>query len=93
MAANQSDEIVVVDKTGKVIAKLGDFDGLVDDGMPKGLLFPATPDFSRDGKTLYVTESLRSTCASAPAIRTTSRSTWAWTAKVSMDRVEDRHAI
>ena len=55
VAANQSDEIVVVDKTGKVLAKLGDFDGLVDDGTPKGLLFPASPAFSRDGKTLYVT--------------------------------------
>jgi sugar lactone lactonase YvrE len=55
VAANQSDEIVVVDPTGKVIAKLGDFDGLVDDGTPKGLLFPASPDFSRDKKTLFVT--------------------------------------
>src|SRR4029077_16616596 len=55
VAANQSDEIVVVDKTGKVIAKLGDFDGLVDGGTPKGLLFPASPDFSRDKKTLFVT--------------------------------------
>jgi sugar lactone lactonase YvrE len=55
VAANQSDEIVVVDKTGKVIGKLGDFDGLVDDGTPKGLLFPATPVFSRDKKTLFVT--------------------------------------
>ena len=55
VAANQSDEIVVVDKTGKVIAKLGDFDGLVNDGTPKGLLFPASPDFSRDKKTLFVT--------------------------------------
>jgi sugar lactone lactonase YvrE len=55
VAANQSDEIVIVDKTGKVIGKLGDFDGLVDDGTPKGLLFPATPAFSRDKKTLFVT--------------------------------------
>ena len=55
VCANQSDEIVVVDKTGKVIAKLGDFDGLVDGGTPKGLLFPASPGFSRDGKTVYVT--------------------------------------
>jgi len=55
VAANQSDEIVVVDKTGKVIGKLGDFEGLVDHGTPKGLLFPASPDFSRDGRTLYVT--------------------------------------
>ena len=55
VAANQSDEIVVIDKTGKVLAKLGDFEGLVNDGTPKGLLFPASPAFSRDGKTLYVT--------------------------------------
>jgi sugar lactone lactonase YvrE len=55
VAANQSDEIVVVDRTGKVIAKLGDFDGLVNDGTPKGLLFPASPCFSRDKKTLFVT--------------------------------------
>ena len=55
LAANQSDEVVVVDKTGKVVAKLGDFDGLVDSGTPKGLLFPATPDFSRDKKTVFVT--------------------------------------
>jgi sugar lactone lactonase YvrE len=55
VCANQSDEIVVVDKTGKVLAKLGDFDGLVDDGTPKGLLFPASPAFSRDNKTVYVT--------------------------------------
>jgi sugar lactone lactonase YvrE len=54
LAANQADEIVVVDKTGKVIAKLGDFDG-IDDGKPRGLLFPATPDFSRDKRTLFVT--------------------------------------
>jgi sugar lactone lactonase YvrE len=55
VCANQSDEIVVVDKTGKVVAKLGDFEGLVDDGTPKGLLFPASPGFSRDGRTVYVT--------------------------------------
>jgi sugar lactone lactonase YvrE len=53
-AANQADEIVVVDPTGKAIAKLGDFDGLRD-GTPRGLLFPASPDFSRDGEFLYVT--------------------------------------
>jgi sugar lactone lactonase YvrE len=55
VAANQSDEIVVVDKTGKVLAKLGDFEGLVNGGTPKGLLFPASPAFSRDRTTLYVT--------------------------------------
>jgi sugar lactone lactonase YvrE len=52
VAANQADEIVVVDPTGKAIAKLGDFDG-VRDGVPKGLLFPASLRFA--GKDLLVT--------------------------------------
>jgi sugar lactone lactonase YvrE len=55
VAANQADEIVVVDPTGKAIAKLGDFDGLSKRGVPRGLLFPASPEFSRDGDWLYVT--------------------------------------
>jgi sugar lactone lactonase YvrE len=55
VAANQADEIVVLDPTGKAIAKLGDFDGLRRNGAPRGLLFPASPDFSRDGNFLYVT--------------------------------------
>ncbi|HEY7788186.1 MAG TPA: SMP-30/gluconolactonase/LRE family protein, partial [Casimicrobiaceae bacterium] len=42
VAANQSDEIVVVDPTGRVIAKLGDFDGIDRQGAPVGLLFPAS---------------------------------------------------
>lgn len=53
VAANQADEIVVIDKTGKVIAKLGDFDGVDRHGAPVGLLFPASPVFSEGW--LYVT--------------------------------------
>jgi len=53
VAANQSDEIVVIDKTGKVIAKLGDFDGIDKQGAPIGLLFPASP--AQFGGWLYVT--------------------------------------
>jgi len=53
VAANQSDEIVVVDPTGRVIAKLGDFDGLDPHGSPRGLLFPAS--LVRHGEFLYVT--------------------------------------
>ncbi len=53
VCANQEDEIVVVNKTGKVIAKLGDFYG-IEDGVPQGFLFPASLAFSVDGKTLYV---------------------------------------
>jgi sugar lactone lactonase YvrE len=51
--ANQEDEIVVVDPTGKVIAKLGDFNGISEDGTIQGLLFPASPAFSRDGQYIY----------------------------------------
>jgi sugar lactone lactonase YvrE len=54
ICANQEDEIVVVDKTGKVIAKLGDFNGFDKDGVARGLMFPASLAFSLDGKKLYV---------------------------------------
>lgn len=47
VAANQADEIVVVDPTSRVIAKLGDFDG-VKKGVPSGLLFPASIRFLGD---------------------------------------------
>lgn len=55
VAANQADEIVVLDPTGKVIAKLGDFEGVHRKGLPRGLLFPASLDFSKHGNFLYVT--------------------------------------
>jgi sugar lactone lactonase YvrE len=54
VAANQADEIVVVDPTGKAIAKLGDFDGVTKQGVPRGLLFPASLEFSKNGEFLYV---------------------------------------
>ena len=55
VAANQSDEIVVLDPTGKATAKLGDFAGITTSGVPRGLLFPASPVFSKDRQSLYVT--------------------------------------
>lgn len=54
ICANQEDEIVVTDTTGKVIAKLGDFRGIDPSGFPRGLLFPASLAFSNDRSTLYV---------------------------------------
>jgi len=48
VCANQGDEIVIVDNTGKVIAKLGDFDGLKGNAEPDGLLFPASLVFAGD---------------------------------------------
>jgi sugar lactone lactonase YvrE len=54
VCANQEDDIIVLDKTGKVIAKLGDFNGISERGVVRGLLFPASLAFGLDGKTLYV---------------------------------------
>jgi len=48
VVANQADEIVVVDPTGKAIAKLGDFGGLAH-GSPIQMLFPASIRFHGDG--------------------------------------------
>lgn len=42
VAANQADEIVGLNKDGRVIAKLGDFKGITRNGTPRGLLFPAS---------------------------------------------------
>ena len=53
VAANQADEIVVVNPSGRVIAKLGDFGGVDPRGAPRGLLFPAS--LVRSGQFLYVT--------------------------------------
>ncbi|HZJ53295.1 MAG TPA: SMP-30/gluconolactonase/LRE family protein [Myxococcaceae bacterium] len=43
---NQSDDVVVLDPSGKVVAKLGDFGGAIRKGAPVGLLFPASIRFS-----------------------------------------------
>jgi len=53
VAANQADEIGVIDPTGRVIAKLGDFDGIDRHGAPRGLLFPAS--LVRSGPFIYIT--------------------------------------
>ncbi len=93
VVANQEDEIVVVDPTGKVIAKRGDFNGLTHNGSIKGLLFPASPAFSPNGKTLYVSNfALYLPFAGVPAIAVDS----AWTLQVkhyniAKIRVNDRH--
>jgi len=52
VCANQADEIVVTDPSGKAIAKLGDFNGL-SGGSPDGLLFPAS--LARGGDFIYIT--------------------------------------
>jgi DNA-binding beta-propeller fold protein YncE len=42
VAANQSDEVVGLNAIGRVVAKLGDFQGIRNDGTVRGLLFPAS---------------------------------------------------
>jgi sugar lactone lactonase YvrE len=53
VCANQADEIVIVEPSGKVIGKLADFVGVDRTGKVIGLLFPASLVFS--GDFLYVT--------------------------------------
>ncbi len=47
VAANQADEIVVLNGNGRVVAILGDFLGIRENGAPRGLLFPASIVFSK----------------------------------------------
>jgi sugar lactone lactonase YvrE len=51
-AANQNNEVVVIDPSGRVIAKIGDFDGLDERGAVRGLLFPGA--LYRVGDYVYV---------------------------------------
>jgi hypothetical protein len=43
VCTNQADEIVALNASGKVVAKLGEFRGINRNGTPNGLLFPASP--------------------------------------------------
>jgi len=43
VCANQNDEVVALNANGRVVARLGKFEGIRSDGSPKGLLFPASP--------------------------------------------------
>ncbi len=42
VAANQNDEVVALNRDGRVIARVGEFKGVRRDGSPDGLLFPAS---------------------------------------------------
>ena len=53
VAANQADEVVILNENGRVIAKLGDFLGIRQDGSPRGLLFPVSVVIVDD--TIFVT--------------------------------------
>ena len=53
VAANQADEIVALNSKGRVIERVGSFQGIGKDGAAKGLLFPASIVISRGH--MYVT--------------------------------------
>jgi len=55
IASNQGDEIIGMNSSGKLLAKLGRFQGVTAEGLPQGLLFPASLSFSLNGEVLYVT--------------------------------------
>jgi sugar lactone lactonase YvrE len=52
IAANQADEIVVLNPEGRIIAKLGDFGWIDRQGKPIGLLFPSS--LVRHGRHVYI---------------------------------------
>ncbi len=53
VAANQADQIVGLDGSGRVVAELGEHRGFWPNGKLEGLLFPAS--LTRVGRQLYVT--------------------------------------
>jgi sugar lactone lactonase YvrE len=53
VCANQADEVVALNASGRVVAKLGEFRGINKDGTPDGLLFPASPVIV--GRNIFVT--------------------------------------
>ena len=53
VAANQADQVVAIDPdTGRVVAKIGEFLGVKDDGSARGLVFPASLAQASNGKIL-----------------------------------------
>jgi DNA-binding beta-propeller fold protein YncE len=53
VAANQGDEVVALNENGRVVARVGEFQGIRRDGTPEGLLFPASTVIL--GEWMYVT--------------------------------------
>lgn len=53
VAANQADEVVALNSRGRIVERVGSFQGVGKDGAAKGLLFPASIVISRGD--IYVT--------------------------------------
>jgi DNA-binding beta-propeller fold protein YncE len=86
VAANQSDEIVVINSSGRAIAKLGDFDGIDHAGRPKGLLFPAS--LVRHGDFLYITNlAIDLRAFDTPGAQTNGTIVSQWAAEVTLHTI------
>lgn len=86
VAANQSDEIVVINSVGRAIAKLGDFDGIDHQGRPKGLLFPAS--LVRHGDFIYITNlAIDLRAFDTPGAQTNGTIVSQWAAEVGIDTI------
>ena len=53
VAANQADDVVALNSRGRIVERVGSFEGVGKDGAAKGLLFPASIVLSRGD--IYVT--------------------------------------
>jgi len=53
VAANQADQLVALSDKGRIVARVGEFDGIRQDGTPRGMLFPASMVIL--GNHMYVT--------------------------------------
>jgi DNA-binding beta-propeller fold protein YncE len=53
VAANQADQVVALNSSGRVVAELGEFLGVRSDGAARGLLFPAS--LTIVGRKIFVT--------------------------------------
>ena len=84
IACNQSDEVMVVEpKQGRVIAKLGDFGGIDEDGAPIGFLWSNSLVFHGDD-VLVTNLSIDISAAMGPSLRTVDGP---WAAQVKLHTV------
>lgn len=63
VAANQNDEVVALNASGRVVERVGGFGGIRRDGTPDGLLFPASLVFI--GGDMFVTNTALALTAAA----------------------------
>ncbi len=87
VTANQANEVVVLDPSGRMIAALGDFGGVDPQGAVVGLLFPSS--LVRSGEFIYVTNF----AADLRGFGLTQSTTSQWAAQVTRHTVAKLRAI